>query len=53
MDLANAKRTGPMGMVAAGFNGEVREGLGVMIALTKAMGKIKSNAHADNGSDHA
>ena len=43
LDLANTKRVGPFGMLPAGFNPEVKEGLGVMMALTKAMGKMKTN----------
>jgi len=45
VDLANAKKIGPFGMLTAGFNGEVKEGLGVMIALAKAMGKMKANGN--------
>jgi uncharacterized protein YjgD (DUF1641 family) len=45
VDLDNAKKIGVFGMLSAGFNGEVKEGLGVMIALTKAMGKIKHNGN--------
>ncbi len=48
IDLANTKKMGPMGMLSAGFNNEVKEGMGVMIALTKAMGKMKSDG---NGQD--
>ncbi len=47
VDLNNAKKIGIFGMLSAGFNGEVKEGLGVMIALTKAMGKIKHNGNGD------
>jgi len=43
VDLQNAKKVGPFGMLSAGFNSEVKEGLGVMMALTKAMGKMKGN----------
>ncbi len=46
VDLDNTKKVGPFGMLSAGFNSEVKEGLGVMIALTKAMGKVK---HSGNG----
>ncbi len=45
IDLDNVKKVGPFGMLSAGFNGEVKEGLGVMMALTKAMGKMKSNGN--------
>ena len=30
VDLANAKKIGPVGMLSAGFNTEVKEGLGVL-----------------------
>ncbi len=43
LDLANAKQVGPFGMISAGFDPEVKEGLGVLMAMTKAMGKLKPN----------
>jgi len=43
LDLANAKKVGPFGMISAGFDPEVKEGLGVLMAMTKAMGKLKPN----------
>jgi uncharacterized protein YjgD (DUF1641 family) len=43
VDLTQTHKVGPLGLVSAGFNPEIKEGLGVMIALTKAMGKLKSN----------
>ncbi|MBI5551912.1 MAG: DUF1641 domain-containing protein [Desulfobacterales bacterium] len=43
VDLAQTRKVGPVGLISAGFDPEIKEGLGVMIALTKAMGKIKSN----------
>lgn len=45
VDLANTKKVGPFGLLAAGFDSEVKEGLGVAMALTKAMGKMKTNGH--------
>ncbi|MDA8139463.1 MAG: DUF1641 domain-containing protein [Desulfobacteraceae bacterium] len=47
IDLTQAPKVGPMGLAAAGFNNEVKEGLGVILELTKAMAKLK----AGNGSD--
>ena len=47
VDLGNTKKIGPIGMLSAGFNSDVKEGLGVMIALTKAMGKMKENRDGD------
>ena len=46
LDLANAKKVGPFGMISAGFNPEIKEGLGVLMAMTKAMGKLKPNGDA-------
>ena len=43
VDLSESKKVGPMGLMSAGFNNEVKEGFGVMIELTKAMGKLKEN----------
>jgi uncharacterized protein YjgD (DUF1641 family) len=43
VDLDHAPKIGPVGLISAGFDPEIKEGLGVMIALTKAMGKLKSN----------
>lgn len=43
VDLENAKSVGPMGLVSAGFDSEVGQGLGVLMELTKAMGRIKPN----------
>ena len=44
VDLPNSRKVGPLGMLAAGFDDEVQEGLGVMLALTRAMGQMKTNA---------
>ncbi len=44
VDLSMAKKASPMNLVAAGFNSEVKEGLGVILELTKAMAKLKPNA---------
>lgn len=43
VDLDNAKSIGPIGLASAGFNSEIGKGLGVLMELTKAMGKIKPN----------
>ncbi len=42
VDLQAAKSIGPFGLLWASSNKEVKEGLGVMIELTKTMGKLKS-----------
>ena len=44
VDLQNSRKVGPLGMLAAGFDDEVQEGLGVMLALTRAIGQMKTNA---------
>ena len=42
VDLANAKPVGPLGMLGALGSKEAREGLGVLMELTKAMGRLKN-----------
>lgn len=44
VDLDNAKSVGVFGLASAGFNPEISKGLGVMMELTKAMGKIQPEA---------
>ncbi len=39
-DLENSQKVGPMGILFAGFNDEIKEGLGIALQLTKALGKI-------------
>lgn len=46
VDLSRSREIGPMGLISAGFNSEIKQGLGVLIELTKAMGKMKDNGHA-------
>jgi uncharacterized protein YjgD (DUF1641 family) len=43
VDLSVSKKVGPWGLVSAGADDEVKEGLGVLIELTKALGKLKEN----------
>jgi uncharacterized protein YjgD (DUF1641 family) len=40
VELENAKSIGVFGLASAGFNTEISQGLGVLMELTKAMGKI-------------
>ena len=42
VDLDSAKAVGPGGMLSAGFNKEIQTGFGVMLELTKALGKLKA-----------
>jgi uncharacterized protein YjgD (DUF1641 family) len=42
IDLSNAKPVGPFGMLSALSNKQAREGLGVLMELTKAMGELKN-----------
>ncbi|RLC03110.1 MAG: DUF1641 domain-containing protein [Deltaproteobacteria bacterium] len=44
VELENAKSVGVFGLASAGFNPEIGKGLGVLMELTKAMGKIKPDA---------
>jgi uncharacterized protein YjgD (DUF1641 family) len=50
IDLSNAKPVGPFGMLSALSSKEAREGLGVLMQLTKAMGELKNGG---NGSAQA
>ncbi len=43
VNLDDAKSVGVLGLASAGFNSEIGQGLGVMMELTKAIGKIKDN----------
>ncbi len=43
INLDKSKPIGPYGLFKAGFNKDVRNGLGIILELTKAMGKIKRN----------
>ncbi|MBU0697952.1 MAG: DUF1641 domain-containing protein, partial [Proteobacteria bacterium] len=43
IDLSASKKIGPWGLLSAGYDPEVKQGLGVLIELTKAMGKLKGN----------
>ena len=45
VDLAGSKKLGACGMASALFNSEVKEGLGVLIQLTKAMGRLKEDGN--------
>ncbi|MEW5724421.1 MAG: DUF1641 domain-containing protein, partial [Thermodesulfobacteriota bacterium] len=44
MDLTTAKEISPFGLLWAGSNKEVKEGLGVLMELTKGLGKLRNNA---------
>jgi uncharacterized protein YjgD (DUF1641 family) len=46
VDLSKSREIGPMGLISAGFNSEIKQGLGVLMELTKAMGKMKDNGHS-------
>lgn len=45
VDLSNAKPVGPFGMLGALSSKEAREGLGVLMQLTKAMGELKNGGN--------
>ena len=45
VDLAGAKPVGPFGMLSALSSKEARQGLGVFMQLTKAMGQLKNSGN--------
>ena len=45
LDLAGTKDVGPFGLLGALSSKEAKQGLGVMLELTKALGKLKQNGH--------
>ena len=49
VDMSRCKSVGPFGLMAAISTKEVKDGLGVMMELTKAMGCLKIDAPPDNG----
>ncbi len=52
VDLAGAKPVGPFGMLGALSSKQAREGLGVLMELTKAMGELKNGgASSAEGSE--
>ncbi len=48
IDLANSKELGPFGLLWASSSKEVKEGLGVLIELTKGMGRLKTSTASGN-----
>jgi uncharacterized protein YjgD (DUF1641 family) len=46
VDLAGAKPVGPIGMLGALSSKEARQGLGVLMQLTKAMGSLNNGGHS-------
>lgn len=42
LDLSNIKGVGPLGLLTASGKSEVKEGLGILMELTTALGRIKS-----------
>jgi len=53
VDLANAKPVGPLGMLSALGSKQAREGLGVLMELTKAMGAMKNGGSSAASDDVA
>ena len=53
VELENAKSIGVFGLVSAGFNPEITKGLGVLMELTKAMGRIQPDALTANDLNHS
>ena len=50
VDLSQAKEVGPFGMVLALSNSEVKQGMGVLLELTKGLSLLKNGSPAE---DHA
>ena len=44
LDLKSCKEVGPFSLLWAGSNKEVKEGLGVLMELTKGLGKLRGNS---------
>jgi uncharacterized protein YjgD (DUF1641 family) len=51
VNLANAKPVGPFGMLGALGSKQAREGLGVLMELTKAMGELKNGGGSAEAED--
>ncbi len=51
VDLENAKGVGPFGLISACSTKEVKHGLGVLMELTRAMGRMKGNGGTVSSSD--
>ncbi len=49
VDLAGAKDVGPFGLLKASSSKEVKEGLGVLMELTKGLGKLRNLPHQPDG----
>jgi uncharacterized protein YjgD (DUF1641 family) len=47
VDFSQTKDLGPFGLISAASGKEVKQGLGVLMELTKAMGKLKRNGGGD------
>jgi uncharacterized protein YjgD (DUF1641 family) len=53
VDLSAAKPVGPVGVITALSSKQAREGLGVLMELTKAMGTLKNGNGAKSGQSEA
>ena len=51
VDLANAKPVGPLGMLGALSSQQARDGLGVLMEITKAMGALKNGGGSSASGD--
>lgn len=52
IDLEKSEKVGPLGLFIAGFDDEIKEGLGIALQFTKALGKINkdlNNPHSQSG----
>ena len=48
VDLSQAKDVGPFGMIFALGNPEVKQGMGVMLELTKGLALLKNESGGEN-----
>jgi uncharacterized protein YjgD (DUF1641 family) len=48
LDFTACKSVGPFGLIGVASTKEVKDGLGVMMELTKAMGRLKYNGNSDS-----
>jgi uncharacterized protein YjgD (DUF1641 family) len=53
VDLPSCKEVGPFGLLWAISNKEVKEGLGVVMELTKALGSLKQTAPLESGTSES
>jgi len=53
LDLVNCKDVGPFGLISVSATKEVKQGLGVLMELTRALGKLKMSEEAEASENQA